>query len=528
MERRKFITRLGQATLVPALVNGMAFRAFSLSPLLQALSASSSEDHVLVLIQLNGGNDGLNTVIPLDQYSNLASARNNILIPDAMVLPLNGYLATGLHPAMTGMQQQFNNGKISIVQGVSYPSPNFSHFRATDIWLTASDSSQTLNSGWTGRYLNYEYPNYPVGYPNVDMPDPLALQIGNTQSLALQGPSINMGMTISDPDNFYNLVNGIQDVAPANNYGHELTYIRQVAQQSMAYTSVITAAAANITQQSNAWPAAGTNSLADQLKIVSQLIAGGLKTKIYLVNLGGFDTHSDQVDSGSTTTGRHADLLGKVSEAVNAFMSDCDFLGTADRVVGMTFSEFGRRIISNGSTGTDHGSGAPMFLFGNKVQSGILGSNPIIPSNATVDDNVAMQYDFRSVYATLLNQWLCVPAADLNQVMLQNFQLLPVIQNNACTVDIHEINSKAGQNLVSCYPNPFTERTSITFTTQGGHAIVQVFNAEGQLVKTLANGEFSPGTYKVDYENENRGSGLYYLRLQNESIQQVKNMEVVR
>ena len=169
-----------------------------------------------------------------------------------------------------------------------------------------------------------------------------------------------------------------------------------------------------------------------------------------------------------------------------------------------------------------------MFLFGNKVQSGILGSNPVIPANATVNDNVAMQYDFRSVYATLLNQWLCVPNNDLNQIMLQNFQQLPVIQANACSVGIHEINATAGDSLVSCYPNPFTDRTTITFNSQGGHASVQVFNAEGQLVKTLANGEYKAGTYKIDYENENMPTGLYYLRLQNESLQQVKNMEVVR
>ena len=248
----------------------------------------------------------------------------------------------------------------------------------------------------------------------------------------------------------------------------------------MAYSSVITAAAGNITQQSNAWPAADTNSLADQLKIVSRLIAGGLKTKIYMVNLSGFDTHSSQTDSGNNTTGRHADLLAKVSEAIHAFLTDCEFLGTADRVIGMTFSEFGRRIISNGSSGTDHGAGAPMFLFGNKVQSGILGTNPVIPANATVHDNVAMQYDFRSVYATLLNQWLCVPNSDLNQIMLQNFQQLPVIQANACSVGIHEINAAAGTNLVSCYPNPFTERTTVTFTSHGGHASVHVYNEIGR------------------------------------------------
>ncbi len=528
MKRRKFITRVGQSALLPALVNGFSFRTFAESPLLQALAAATNNDHVLVLIQMSGGNDGLNTVIPLDQYSALNNARANIIIPQGNILSLNGYLGTGLHPSMTGMRTLFNNKQVAIVQGVSYPTPNFSHFRATDIWLTASDSNQTLTSGWTGRYLNYEYPNYPSGYPNSTMPDPLALQIGNTTSLALQGPTAPMGMTITDPQNFYNLVNGIQDPAPSNYYGHELTYIREVAKQSNAYATVITNAAKNITTQSSLYPASGTNSLADQLKIVAQLIAGGLRTKIYMVNIGGFDTHSSQINTGDPLSGRHADLLGQLSQAIFAFMDDLNYLGISDRVIGMTFSEFGRRIISNGSFGTDHGAGAPMFLFGDKVQGGIVGSNPVIPTSATVNDNIAMQYDFRSVYSTILSDWLCVPAADLNQIMLQNFQLLPVIDGSACTTDIHELNKKAGENLVSCYPNPFTSRTNVTFTTHGGHTLVQVFTAEGQLIKTLVNGEYAAGTYKTDYENEGHAAGLYYLRLQNEAVQQVKNMIVVK
>src|ERR1041384_6818996 len=132
MKRRKFISALGQAALVPTVLNGFSFKAYSASPLLQALAAASNDDHVLVLIQLSGGNDGLNTVIPLDQYANLSTARSNILIPSGSVLSLNGMPQTGLHPAMTGFQQLYNNGLATIVQGVSYPSPNFSHFRATD------------------------------------------------------------------------------------------------------------------------------------------------------------------------------------------------------------------------------------------------------------------------------------------------------------------------------------------------------------------------------------------------------------
>jgi len=201
----------------------------------------------------------------------------------------------------------------------------------------------------------------------------------------------------------------------------------------------------------------------------------------------------------------------------------------------MTFSEFGRRIISNNSLGTDHGVGAPMFLFGNKVQSGILGTNPVVPANATVNSNVAMQYDFRSVYASVLKDWLCVPQSDLDQIMLPNINVqwlpvvTPVIDSSACvTTGIHELNKAAGLNLVSCYPNPFTSRTKVTFTTKGGHTLVQVFNSEGKLMKTLVNGDYTAGTYNTDYENEGHATGLYYLRLQNEAVQQVKNMEVVR
>ena len=528
MKRKQFLQSLAASATIPSLINGFSFRSFAASPLLQSLAASTIDDHVLVLVQLTGGNDGLNTVIPLDQYANLSLARPNILIPDTAVLSLNGITGTGLHPAMGGMQNLFNDGKLAIVQGVSYPSPNFSHFRATDIWLTASDSSQVLNTGWLGRYLNYEYPNFPTGYPNPTMPDPLALQIGTSVSLALQGPTVGMGMTITDPTNFYNLINGIQDPAPTNLYGRELTYIRTIAQQSMAYASVITDAADNITQQSPAYPPDGTNSLADQLKIVARLIAGGLKTKIYLVSMGGFDTHSLQVDAADPTTGTHATLLGRVSEAISAFCADLDFLNIGDRVLGFTFSEFGRRIKSNGSTGTDHGAAAPMFFFGPNVQPGMLGSNPIIPATVTSNDNVAMQYDFRSVYATVLNQWLCVPAADLNQIMLQNFQLLPVVNGNACTVGINELNQKAGESLVSNYPNPFVERTRVKYTSMGGHTLVQVFNPEGQLVNTLVNTELPAGTYEADFENPGLAAGIYHLRLQNESLQQVRNMMIVR
>ena len=160
MKRRDFIRTVPLAAL-PIVLSGISMRTFAASPMLAALAASAAtNDHVLVIIQMVGGNDGLNTVIPLDQYANLSAARSNILIPSAQVLPLSGTTVTGLHPSMTGMQQMYNSGFLNIIQGVSYPNPNFSHFQATDIWITAENNGQSLTTGWMGRYLANEYPNF--------------------------------------------------------------------------------------------------------------------------------------------------------------------------------------------------------------------------------------------------------------------------------------------------------------------------------------------------------------------------------
>ncbi|MBS1566337.1 MAG: hypothetical protein JST39_18285, partial [Bacteroidetes bacterium] len=264
MNRRKFLRNTVPATLLPAFIGGFSVKAYSASsPLMALLGPTTTDtDKVLVLIQLSGGNDGLNMVIPIDGYGNYYNARSNIAIPQNKVLPLNGNSKTGLHPSMTGLQTLFNEGHLAIVQAVGYPSPNFSHFRATDIWMSASDSNTVVNSGWAGRYLASEFPNYPNGFPNAAMPDPLAIQIGSITSLALQGPAMTMGMSISDPTNFYNLIDGVVDPAPNTPWGKELTYIRLIEQQTKDYSTVIKAAAAAVPSQ-GAYPS--NNDLAAQL-----------------------------------------------------------------------------------------------------------------------------------------------------------------------------------------------------------------------------------------------------------------------
>ena len=526
MNRRNFIRTSSAAT-----VGGLAVRGFS-APLLQPLWNRAPEDRVLVVIQLYGGNDGLNTVIPLDQYSVLSVKRPNVLIPEGLVLPLDLVGATGLHPAMDGMRELWEQGKLGIVQGVSYPTPNYSHFRATDIYETGANADQLLTSGWTGRYLNFEYPNYPAGYPNTDMPDPLAIRIGGAVGPALQYMGVSMGVAINNTDDPLNLAGNIYlDPATAACSGGKLDFVRQVQRQTDLYGDVIEAAAAVGCNQSTLYPTGNQPGarLANALKIVAQLICGGLKTKIYWVSEQGFDTHAQQVDSADHTVGNHANLLQGVSDSVRAFQDDLALLGLEDRVMGMTFSEFGRRIVDNASGGTDHGSAQPMFFFGTQVINTIVGTNPDIPSNATYQTNLAMQYDFRSVYASVLKDWFCLEETDIDAVLLDTYQPISIIDPSGCLgTGVRDINQHAGTNLLAAYPNPFTERTTLEYTSAGGRVLIQVFTEEGKLLQTVLNQPVAAGTYKVDVDLGDLPAGVYYARLQNEAAQQVRNLMKVR
>ncbi len=531
MKRKDFLLNaLPAAALLPEVINGYSVKAFHQhSPLVQALMRGQTvTDHVLVIVQLSGGNDGLNMVIPVADYAKYYNARTNIAIPENRVLPIAGVNGTGLHPSMTGLQTLFAESKAKLVQAVGYPQPNFSHFRATDIWMSASNSNQEVYSGWAGRYLNYEFPDFPTGYPSTTMPDPLAIQIGSTTTLTTQGPTANMGMSITNPTNFYNLVNGTTDPVPATPAGKELKYIRQVNQQTQKYSTVIKNAANSITQQVT-YPTG--NSLADQLKIVARLIAGGLKTRVYMVSFGGFDTHSVQVGATDTTTGSHATLLQRVSDAIKAFQDDLKFQNVEDRVVGMTYSEFGRRIKSNSSTGTDHGAAAPMFLFGSNIDAGMLGVNPTLPTSATVNDNIPMQYDFRSIYSTLLEKWFCLEKTVVDSLFPPNInsqlQSLSIIKAGACS-GITPPPPASTDVLITNYPNPFTSSTTIKFTTAGGHTFIQIIDTLGRVIRVLTDRDYNAGTYTLDFNSDGLPTGIYYARFQNGVTQQVRAMMKVR
>jgi uncharacterized protein (DUF1501 family) len=422
MKRRDFIKGAAPLAVVPFFSNQLFAAALPHTRLDEAVLGmlGPETDRVLVIVQMSGGNDGLNMVLPLDQYSNLAAARANVLVPDTAPLLL-GSAPTALHPIMTGLKTLFDQQKLSVIQGVNYAGPNFSHFRANDIFNTGSDSNEVLTTGWLGRYLEYAYPGYPDAYPSTLMPDPLSIRIGSSTVPALQGYEISTGQTV--PSNFTGSLTQLltyQNTSlPTGNAATELAFLRDQQKYTNQYgTRIINAWAAG-TNMATYPTAAGGQNLPAQLKIVARLIKGGLKTRVYWVSMGGFDTHISQVVATNKATGTHANLLKELSESITTFQTDLGLMGLEDRVTGLTYSEFGRRIMSNASAGTDHGVAAPMFVFGKKVAGGLIGTNPVIPSGSalTVNSQVAMQYDFKAVYQSVLRGWFCLSDADANTVL---------------------------------------------------------------------------------------------------------------
>ncbi len=498
MKRRTFLRHATHAAAVPGLLGTLGFSyGQNWSSLLKY---AQDTDRVLVIIYLEGGNDGLNTVVPLDRMGQLHKVRPHVVLPEDRLLNLNN-TEVALHPSLSNFELLFNEGKLGIIQSVGYPEQNFSHFRSTDIWMSGSGSQELVNSGWSGRYLNQQFPGYPQSFPSEDFTDPLAIEIGHGASLLFQGPEAAMGMVVSNPESFYDLVDNVEEPAPDTPAGDKLKYVRLIARQSETYGEVVKQAAERVTQQRE-YP--DNNNLAQQLKIVARLIAGGLRTPMYMVRIGGFDTHDNQVVEGDHTVGEHANLLNALDRAVHAFQRDLEFLNIDDRVVGMTFSEFGRRIVSNASNGTDHGSAAPMFVFGKNVIGGVLGANPSVDFNATYGDNLELQYDFRQIYGSLLEQWLGSDNSARAQVLLEEFETVPLIGDSFITTLDRDENLKV-------FPNPVTGPTQVEFNTSGGPMEVELWDMQGKRLQRIYSGTPSSGFARVSWNPGPLQAGAYII-----------------
>ena len=398
-------------------------------PFLNSIESCSAKNHsagkkIFVFVQLAGGNDGLHTLVPLDNYTVLSKARKNIFIPEHKLLPIKGQSNLALHPALSGVRDLFNNQLAGFVQGVGYEHPNFSHFRSSDIWLTGSSADTVMYSGWMARYLETKYKNYPNGYPNKKFPFPPAIKIGDTGTFLFQGDAIDMSIVLN-PNIKFDKSAVIAQNDKEDSFGyHEVQSIREILLQTDRYATVIKEALKCPFASSKLYPAKGENSLADQLKVVAQLINAGLETSVYLVDLKGFDTHVEQSDFSNTTKGNHANLLTKVSQAITCFWDDVVHMGRENEVAGMTFSEFGRRIISTSGLGTDHGSSQPILFFGANINKQLIGHNPVFPEKITSNDNLSLQYNFKSVYRSILKQWFNANENIINSVIPEKFEEL--------------------------------------------------------------------------------------------------------
>jgi hypothetical protein len=314
-------------------------------------------------------------------------------------------------------------------------------------------------------------------------------------------------MVVNNPTEFYNLLDNATNEVPDSRAGEKLEYVRLIAQQSQKYGAVVKKAADRVNNQK---PFPENNTLAQQLKIVSRLIAGGLKTPLYMVRLGSFDTHDNQVEDKDHTQGRHAYLLKTLNDAIIAFMNDLEHHGVADRVMGMTMSEFGRRIVSNASLGTDHGSSAPMFIFGNTSKGGYLGTPPIITGKEIYQDNLPIQHDFRQVYASIVSQWLQGDSASTQSTTIRNFDQVPVVKGSL-------VASVAEQaQAVSLYPNPVADLATVEFMAVSGAITMDLYSQSGQKVKTVYQGQQVSGAFKQQIQLSGLNAGIYILKIVND------------
>lgn len=422
--RRKFLrtSMLGAASTwtLPVFLEKTFFALDALAADAATQVINGKDGTILVVLQMAGGNDGLNMVIP---YSDDAYhvARPRLRIAPEQVLKIDHRIA--LNPKLAGVKSLYDEGHAAIVQGVGYPNPNRSHFRSTEIWQTASDADRTLDDGWLGRYFD----NCCSG---ADPTVGVAIGEETPQAFAAKNPT---GVTFSRPEQFrfrpsepgngrmsaeeilfrqLNETGSGEDAGTAaSNAGGSIGAIPGKAKSDLSTLDFLQRTALDaqlssdkilaIARKYKSTVAYPQGQLAASLNIIARMIAGGLPTRVYYASQGGFDTHAGQINT-------HDRLMGEFNDAVSAFVADLKQQGNFERVLVMTFSEFGRRVQENANGGTDHGAAAPMFVFGGAVKAGLFGKYPSLTDLDRGD--LKFNTDFRSVYGTVLDKWLKAPS----------------------------------------------------------------------------------------------------------------------
>ena len=508
MKRRDFLHNLAHASVLPSIYGSLGFTNIDF----QKFLTNPNSRKKLILIRLDGGNDGLNTLIPMNKYSELTNVRPHVILPENKIIQL-GKNDLGLHPELSNFKSLFKENRLKIIQNVGYQRPDFSHFRSMDIWHSASDSNQYLTSGWIGRYLENIHPTYPEQYPTEQFPHPLAIELGQSSILST-GLSSVTSYSSYNPSDYREIIGNFDNSYPDDTVGKKLKFIQIITRQSNIYGEALRSSF----EKGNNFDQYPNSNLGRQLHVASSLIKGGLESKIYIASLGGFDTHEKQTDISDTTKGEHSNLMRDLNNSIGALFNDLDQNSKNEDVLVMTFSEFGRTIVSNGSYGTDHGTAAPLFIFGNKVDFSISGKNPDIPQNAEWQDNLEAEFDFRQVYYSVIKQWLGGNDDTAENVLFKKFDQLPIIQAKYVDTDGDGVSDDRdlcnntplgamvntdGCEIFSLPADNYTILTNGTSCSGKSNGKISISVANKQHIYNLSIPE-TEGSYSLNSDNEHQ------------------------
>ncbi|MEN8824766.1 MAG: DUF1501 domain-containing protein [Wenyingzhuangia sp.] len=544
MDRRKFLRMSALSSTSAMLLNGHSLSAFSQTNLLNRIPQSVIGDRALVLVQLRGGNDGLNTLIPIAQYDDYARLRPTIRIKETGLhggIPLDDTLASSqqayLHPSLTGLKSLYDEGKLNILHAVGYPQLNRSHFASRAIMFQGGDGTIENSGkpdGWMARFLY-------SAYDHEKCLDPLGIQLGsNKPSLGFQSShehKVDLNLSGQDVSGYYSIVSNIGNPSPeipVSDYGSALAHISNIERGISTYSKRISEvfdiglskrnAGSTINYPSN-------NKLADQLKTVATLIRGGSKTKVFLVSYNGFDTHGNQVQSESEShIGKHADLLKDVGDALKYFQDDLKMLGIEDQVVSATFTEFGRKPVENGNLGTDHGNLGPMFVVGKHVQGGVSGDHVDLTKVTELYDNELMQHDYRQVFTSIISDFLGATNASIVETEFEDF--------SASKLNLIDANQKADTSLsletilkdkiVTLSENPVSSSFNINYiSNRYFRGRIELKSMAGSSVFNMRQ-DFVPRLNVVPIEISHLISGVYILGMFDEKNQPFHKQKIFK
>ncbi|MEL6864098.1 MAG: DUF1501 domain-containing protein [Bacteroidota bacterium] len=488
--RRNFLQTIGLAGATSFSLNMLPITGLYGFPLAGAAAGSGMENRKLVMIRLKGGNDGLNTIVPMYAYDTYRAARPSLSHAEADLIQLNDDFS--IPTVMGDLQSLWNQDKMRVINSVGYPNHNLSHFTSADIMASGNNNVNENGDGWLARYYTQLNPDYFENPPDT----PPAIKIGGPTSILFNDSNkVDISANFSTADKLAELAEtGLiynNDVAPDDcYYGEQVIFLRTIANAATRYSAAIFDAYTNGTNDM-----AYTSSLGEQLQLVARLIKGGLNTQLYLVTLDGFDTHVGQNGGGN-----HLGLLENLSQAVSQFYQDLAIGDHDGDVLAMTYSEFGRRVEENGVSGTDHGTAMPIMLFGPALEgSDVHGKNPDL-TDLDISGNLQFGTDFRAIYATILENWFCIEADKVDEILGESYDRLTDIGIACSSTPTSTFRPLEPGHIPSQLMPLGGGQYELTFDMATGADVqVDLVTISGQHILSLSNRYFHQGSHVLSF-----------------------------